>query len=386
MKLAKLSLAAIAVVGLSTSSFAADTLADAFKDGKLKGAVKAYYFDKDTGTSQDIFVTGVMLNYVTDSFKGVKFGATFQSSNTPFVDNANVSSFLKTMDASGAQLSEAYLAYTMDKTTVKVGRQYIGTKLVAGSGSRMIKQAFEGVTVVNTNIPATTLTLAYVGKYQARTDEAGGVAQFEKTAIPEGAYEVQFVNKSVANLQLTGAYLNVKDSRSVIYGEAKYSGKTDAMTYSVAAQINDTSYDSNHATLANMDSGYYGAKVSIGMDALNAYVAYTSVNDDAKADNGVGSGTAATLYTATPVNAAVMNAGTDGFAVDVNYKMGAAKVGARYASVETGANVDIDTTALYGSYAFDGALKGLGLGLNYEDKDNGTDDNKALWFKAIYSF
>ena len=36
MKLAKLSLAAIVVAGLTTSSFAADTLADAFKEGKVK--------------------------------------------------------------------------------------------------------------------------------------------------------------------------------------------------------------------------------------------------------------------------------------------------------------------------------------------------------------
>ena len=35
MKLAKLSLAAIVVAGLASSSFAADTLADAFKNGKV---------------------------------------------------------------------------------------------------------------------------------------------------------------------------------------------------------------------------------------------------------------------------------------------------------------------------------------------------------------
>ena len=63
MKLAKLSLAAIVVAGLASSSFAADTLADAFKNGKVNGELKAYYFTTDNGstTDADIFSTGVML-------------------------------------------------------------------------------------------------------------------------------------------------------------------------------------------------------------------------------------------------------------------------------------------------------------------------------------
>ena len=41
MKLAKLSLAAMVVAGLASSSFAADTLADAFKSGTVTGELKA---------------------------------------------------------------------------------------------------------------------------------------------------------------------------------------------------------------------------------------------------------------------------------------------------------------------------------------------------------
>lgn len=50
MKLSKLSLVAIVVAGLTSSSFAAsDTLADAFKNGKVTGELRAWYFDRDTG-------------------------------------------------------------------------------------------------------------------------------------------------------------------------------------------------------------------------------------------------------------------------------------------------------------------------------------------------
>ena len=51
MKLAKLSLVAMVVAGLASSSFAADTLADAFKNGKVNGELKAWYFDKDNGAT-----------------------------------------------------------------------------------------------------------------------------------------------------------------------------------------------------------------------------------------------------------------------------------------------------------------------------------------------
>ena len=52
MKLAKLSLVAMVVAGLASSSFAeSSTLADAFKNGKVTGELRAWYFDRDTGNA-----------------------------------------------------------------------------------------------------------------------------------------------------------------------------------------------------------------------------------------------------------------------------------------------------------------------------------------------
>ncbi|WP_060826057.1 hypothetical protein [Sulfurospirillum cavolei] len=78
MKSAKYSLVALMAVGVVSSLCAADTLADAFKNGKVGGELRAWYFDRDNGTTshQDIFNTAVVLNYVTDTFYGFRFGAT----------------------------------------------------------------------------------------------------------------------------------------------------------------------------------------------------------------------------------------------------------------------------------------------------------------------
>ena len=87
MKLAKLSLAAMVVAGLATSSFAADTLADAFAKGKVQGELRAWYFDRDRPAGDaDIINTGLVLNYVTDTFYGFYMGATFQSNYAPWAD------------------------------------------------------------------------------------------------------------------------------------------------------------------------------------------------------------------------------------------------------------------------------------------------------------
>ena len=43
MKLAKLSLAAITILALSSGACAADSLAAAFKEGKVNGELKAFY-------------------------------------------------------------------------------------------------------------------------------------------------------------------------------------------------------------------------------------------------------------------------------------------------------------------------------------------------------
>lgn len=73
---------------------------------------------------------------------------------------------------SGAVLSEAYLKYAIGKTTAIVGRQFISTPLIFGSPARFTKESFEGVTVVNTDLPATTLMAGYITKFQGRTSEA----------------------------------------------------------------------------------------------------------------------------------------------------------------------------------------------------------------------
>ena len=410
MKLAKLSLAAIVVAGLASSSFAADSLEGAFKEGKVSGQVQAYYFDRDKATSEgSIFSTGLDLSYETGLFYGFGMKATFQSSASPFADADGKTMYNSSMWGSGAQLSEIYLSYTMGKTTALVGRMYLDTPLIASSGSRLNKQAFEGAAVINTDLPNTTLIAGYVQKYQARTDGNGNFGKFTKTFgtgsgypfnlnvegdvdLEDGAYTLAAINKSIAGLTLTAAYANAIDAIAIYYAEASYEGKAANFTYGLAAQYYYNDLD--HAALGKGDIDLYGIKATVGVGAFTFTAAYT---ESGKADgnldgvvSGLGGG-ADLAYTMSPLN-------SDSYGADTK----AYKIGAAYA-VTTNANLGVSYTvnkmdsaaatadektflAFEGDYAFEGALKGLSLSAIYEDQGKDANGQNEMWLKAIYKF
>ena len=88
---------------------------------------------------------------------GAEFQASFVGAQN---DDNNV--YDGDLDAKGAVLSESYLQYDLYKTRFKGGRQHIVMPLIANSGSRMIKESFEGYFLSNTDLPDTTLSAGWV--------------------------------------------------------------------------------------------------------------------------------------------------------------------------------------------------------------------------------
>ena len=404
MKLAKLSLAAMMVAGLASSSFAADTLADAFKNGSVKGEIKAYYFNNDNDTSrEDIFTTGLMLNYKTATLYGFGANFTFQGSSSPFSDNDGEARYQGSMYGPGAVLSEAYLSYTLGKTTAMVGRMFLDTPLVSGSGSRIVKEAFEGAAIINTDLPDTTLIAGYVQKFQARTSGDGDAPKFKRTfktgsgvandvELEDGAYTLAAINKSITGLTLTAAYVNAVDAIQIAYAEADYKGTAGKFAYGLAAQYYYNNVDSDIATDDN--NNLWGVKASVGYDAFGAYVAYSKVNDK---DNGLGGvvsglGNGADLaYTMSPINSNSYNNDTEAYKIGATYAiMKNANVGVSYTLNEidsAASNADKKAyTAVEADYAFEGALKGLSTAVIYEDGSKDVSGTDELWVKANYKF
>jgi hypothetical protein len=354
-KITKLSL--VAILGLA-GSLSADTLAEAFAASKVKGEIKAQYFDVQnlvTGNNDDILTTGGNLNITTGSYYGLNAAATVQAAHV--VVDGDTTQFDNSMNASGTVMSELYLGYKLANTSIKVGRQYISTKLVAGSGSRMFKQSFEGVTITNTDIPNTTIVAAYVDKYQHRTSTDANAAVIGEEPkfrqYEDGAYTLYAKNNSVENLTLQAQYLDVKGTTSagdvdVTYIDAEY--KAGPVT--VSAQMIDSNDN-------NVDGRLYGAKVSGNVGMVNLTGLYTTTTDDGKVNTGVGSG-ADGGFTALPVHGGgvTYEANTDTMVAVAATQLAGATVVAYYGVVKSpdhnnaGGSDQIDAYGGFVQYAF----------------------------------
>ena len=435
MKLAKLSLVAIVIAGFTSSSFAADTLADAFKNGKVNGELKAWYFDRDNGgstgvTHENILNTGVTLNYITDSLMGFRLAATVQSNYAPFATEEAKTMFKGDSYGSGAVLSEAYLGYAIGKTDVKVGRQYISTPLVSGSGSRFVKESFQGATVVNTDLSQTTLIAGYVNKFQGRTStlendaDIGDIGDFSKiyalstgkgasvsSAYIDDAYTAGIINKSITGLTLTGQYVVANDvahlgDANVYHLEANYIIPMNGFKLGFDAMYRASTTD--FTSDKRLDGSYLGGRISISELAgfgFSFAAGKSDKNDDLLA--GLGNGADST-YTGSILTATHTYAkNTDSYAGKISYDF--SKIGVNglsayvlyadnnqgYTSGLAQTSGDWKNTAFDVTYAFAGALKGFTASLQYEKQDNdklnasGVNTNVTsdeYRFRANYKF
>lgn len=388
MKTVKLSLIAALTAGLCTGASASDTLADAFKNGKVSGAIQAYYWDRDNGTKDaDIMNFGLDLSYETARFHGFGLKATMQSSSSPFIDDDAKDVFKSDMHGSGASLSEAYLSYAMAKTTAQVGRMFFATPLIYGSGSRMNREAFEGALVTNSDIPDTKLTVGYVNKMQNRTDKDGNFGNFSKINfgnwqgdLNDGAYTIVVQNSSIPNTNLTFAYLNAKDLMKVTYSEASF--KKDIFGF--AAQ-----YYTSDAEINTKKINLFGLKATVQLDKLGLLAAYTTTSDRdvyqyVYAGLGNGSDYA---FTASPMLSDSYVDSTDAYRLSATYQVtNNFKVGANYGLEDNDrANEKYSLASVTTNYAFTGALKGLNANVMYEQKGKDADKDE-LRVNLVYSF
>ncbi|ATB69351.1 outer membrane porin [Sulfurospirillum diekertiae] len=303
MKLTKLSMVAIAILGLGSHVYAADTLADAFKNGKVNGTLKAWYWDRnDDGNfypkadHQNILNVGVELGYVTDTLYGLRLGFTYQGSSSPFATDDAKKLFNKEESGQGSVLSEAYLGYQIGKTDVKVGRQYITTPLISGNPTRFFRESFEGATITNMDLPQTTLYANYVGKFQGRTGDVFNgnfltptgannysydAPEFTKQIIIagagptafgfDGAYSLGAINKSVSNLTLSAQFAQAHDVvMSGVNGKGPYGASFASATDDISFYYSEANYVlpmSNYKLL--FDANYRGSRAGSGLDVAH---------------------------------------------------------------------------------------------------------------------
>ncbi|RXJ66946.1 porin [Halarcobacter ebronensis] len=428
MRIMKLSLVAF-VLGCCTNVLAADNIADAFKNGSVKGQLKVWYWDRDIDNagstkSSSIFNTALELGYLTDSYYNFKFGATFQANATPFASDEAKSMYVNEEYASGSILSEAFIDYAANDFDIKVGRQYITSPLISGNFARINRESFEGVSLMNKSFKNTDLFAHFIQKFQGRTssvsrDGVGDAPKFRKKIVLggagsysyefDGAYAFGFKNRSINNLQITGQYLNVQDvgnnslsptasdDLSVYYSELNYTLPVNDYKFGIdlryrksqtGEKLDSLNWEGDISEIRLSASGFAG----FGFD-----VAYSTVSDSDRAIVGIGLG--ASTYTFPLIRGPYVyttQAGTDSYSYTLKYNFAKAGVQGLTGQLKyVTANRDDN----YGNKAdykgFGGALlykipqlKNVTANLVYFSLDEKIADNKTdeFWLKLSYSF
>jgi len=326
----KLSLVAGLALASCTSASAYD-LKGAFENAKVSGEMKVMYFDETQTSTKDDQITAIggKLSFETGKVEGLYGKLTFQTSHILDYSNSAANIFKKDMDASGSVLSESYLGYKMNDNFAKIGRQFIKTPLVAGSGSRMIKDSFEAI-LAGTTVANTTIVAGHVSKYANRTDQAGAPGKFiEIENGKDGAITLYAENKSVENLKIRAQYAVLQDDKdlSIMYTDAAY--KLGDTKLSVQYGISDNDANTDKGTLL-------GLKIDQKIDALTLSAAYNTAGDKEDYESGLGEG-AHYAFTKLSVGSGknAYKATADSMMIQAAYKMGDLKLAAAHAKYET---------------------------------------------------
>ncbi|MGP2656134.1 porin [Malaciobacter sp. WC5094] len=279
----KLSLSLIATLAILNTANA-NSLSEAFSSGKASGELKSQFYQKESNDSKkvNIWTNGINLSYHTADYNGLSAKVTFQAASVATEDlDENPNAYDADQNVSGAVLSESYIQYKMNNTTLKVGRQYLATPLIASSGSRIFKESFEAATLTNTDIKDTSISLMYVGKYQGRTDGNEGAPSFD--SLGDGVFSIYATNNSIKNLSLAGQYVKAKNllanntkDVSIYYLNAEY----DFNAFKLGAQY----YGSDDNGAANNDGNAYALKASTNIKDLSLAASYSEVSKDGGID------------------------------------------------------------------------------------------------------
>jgi len=389
MGYSRLFLSFIAILLLASNSFA-NIIYNSILNSKISGEIRAFYFDRDKSKDhEDILSTGVLLKIETGDIYGFKAGFTTQMATNPFINSAAKELFKNDMATEGARLSEAYLDYTYSNTNIRAGRTFLSTPLIAGSGSRLIRESFEGVHLTNKDLNNTTLGFVYIDKFQSRTDKKGDIGKF--LDYKDGAYSIYIKNNSIQNLDLIGSFAKIdkfiEDSSNldIYYIEAIYKNSLEKLNYDL-----NTQYWYNKYSSQDIDKIYgYAFKIGLNYLDFSSYFAYSKISNDKVGINqllhGVGNGSDI-IYTNSLISSYNYDPNMKAYAINLEYKiLQNLKLGALYTYTDVKNIEKVSYSGVYTNIDFSNTIKGLSSQIQYEKVGKDKDINE-LRVKVFYKF
>jgi len=410
MKLIKLSLAVM--LAMATASFGADSLEDAFKDGKFKGQFKFVYTNgsdsnavalaNDPAEGANTGSIAVDMRYLTGDYYGFKLGLGFEAAHDLEFHNEDGGSEDDTRNTvSAAHLHEAFLQYSFLKSNIKVGRQTIKLPMTLTSSAFALEDSFDAAVLTINEIPSTMLKLLYIKEWNMRYGDGSastGLTSSDKH-FSDAVYSLFFRNTSVKDLTLTGQYLTTDDENmkgdapttvttgayDEYYVKANYKLPTD-FPMTVGAMYGAADFDAT----AVKSTDFYALLAGTVVSGVKLDAAYASVDEDNNFPGTLGHVPDAIIPTSMLTTNGIF-AGMDSYSLQGIYNFGVKALSTRvkvahFDQANNGAFDDTNEINMDIKYSFGGALKGLSTRLWAGYADMKDDDFTNLRFYAKYNF
>jgi imipenem/basic amino acid-specific outer membrane pore len=393
MKLVKMSLAAALLV---SGAYALDNV-------KVNGSAKLIYQTTDldgtaAGAKTGLFEKGVvgsaveaarggaqvLLGATADLAEGISAGTELQVFSTLGLENVLVSNVMATGNLNVANqwnVSQAWLAASLGKTTVKVGRMELDTPLLFTEKWNVAKNTFEAAVAINTDLPDTTLVGAWVGSHNGigsgqtaqlndfvTTGTASTTNSDPFASFAGGAFAAAVVYTGIENATLQAWYYNINGTHnfsnlpalaavtsSTILGAATTIDNVEAFwlqadvkdvagMVDIGVQYANEDIDRNLA--ADHDSDIWAVRVGGKVSDVNLFVAYSAADKDGILGfTNTSTGDKTKIYTGTGsiyMDGIVTNPGNDTWKVGASTNVAGYALAANYTDVDAqAANGDI---------------------------------------------
>jgi len=380
MKFTKLSLAALAVMGIASS-------ASAIENVKVDGSVKLWYqttdmtaysneastaaakndgLFKQAGASGDLVAK---LRATGDLTKKVGFGTTFYSATTLGLENNLVSGEALTLgstnDAAGITngdsnlpmwLGEAYMTYKAGKTIAKIGRQELDTPLAFTETWNAAPNTFEAAVLLNQDLPETTLVGAYVsrgngaagttvGKSFLAYGNTGNTYAPGTATTGAGAYAAGVVTTLIPMTTAQAWYYDVIDVANAFWLQADAKlpyGLGLGLQYAgvnAAGEVKNVTL----AGLKDKNTDAFAVKLSGSVVGVNLAASYATVSSGVIPVGNTATGfTKTKLYTASILcdGRVAAQPDVDSWKIEASTKLAGFDLGASYGSYDVKENKD----------------------------------------------
>lgn len=256
----------------------AEESANMFTQGRISGELSMTYVDQNNEADVDTYGTAIggILKYETAEVNHIQFGiGAYVSQKVAFLSGKNEKVNLDFFDENGksyAYLGEAYVNYTNDNFSFRVGRQKIDTPLADTDQIRMHSNTFEAA--VATYEPAEGMNI--MGGYLKRWagyDSGSDISKFKRFdgADSKGAMMIGVQNEQIEDLACQGWYYAIDNIADAFYADGMYTFKFDeTKQLEVVGQYAHFTQDNS----SGVDGDVYGIGANLTYDMLNLGFGY----------------------------------------------------------------------------------------------------------------